>query len=206
MSSTASSTWLHVTKRQHSFAMISEPLRWVDKEILRPWTLLRAWITLRTFFPRIPNRTTLARSSASTTPESIKSSKTTSNSWTSFESAQWLRASGAWRAQEMFQLEEKGASFGREGLWGGLMGWRCWWCGVEEEEKGVTTEEPRITKSLIIYCSMILGQPFGLLSGVWRRGLYGFWILDWIGFERSMFFQHYRTHKVLLLLPPPDIL
>ena len=37
---------------------------------------------------------------------------------------------------------------------------------IQEEEKGVTTEEPRITKSLIIYCSMILGQPFGLLSGV----------------------------------------
>lgn len=47
----------------------------------------------------------------------------------------------------------RGERFGREDFWDLIMVWRC--CGVEDEdededERGVMTDEPRITKSLIL--------------------------------------------------------
>lgn len=104
----------------------------------------------------------------------------------------------------LFHVEEgKGESFGRGDLWG-LMLWRC--CGVDDDDDddedgrcglgggGVTMEEPRIMKSLI------LGQPFVSLSHD-KGGLYGFWIgyflFVWIGMgNHVILWEHYRTNKM----------
>lgn len=165
MNWTASSMWRHLTIREHSFAMTlkAEGSRWVDKEMprVRVWTLFKVSITLRTFLLRIPTRTIFANSSGFTS----ELCRTVSRS-----------------LRELFRGEEKdeegeGGSFGREDIWG-LMTWRC--CGVDDDDGcecgfggGVTMEEPRITKSLI------LGQPFVSLNEGKEKEVYVIWVLDW---------------------------